>query len=97
MSMFKHVYCYDGLEGINDYIVYEFYVLISVKGVSWWCYIQMMFMYMWCMVLCEVWWMLIWACLEVNVTNYDDYVEGLLKCTHTHFEWSYEWNGCFVG
>ena len=47
----------------------------------------MKYMFMWSMIVCEVWWMWVWECLEVNVINFDDYVEGVLTCTLTHTIW----------
>ena len=41
---------------------------------------------------CEIWWMKMQACLEVNVKSNGDYVKGVVICihTHTHYEWKNE-------
>ena len=39
----------------------------------------------------------VWSCLEVNVMNNGDYVEGALTFTHTHYECMIEVNECKLG
>ena len=90
-----YVYCENGLEGMIcevkwwfDMYMHDTYYkdeMSILKGV---CQNEVC-IDMWSMIMCELWSIWVWACIEVNVMNNVYYLKYVLTFTQTH-TWMYE-------